>query len=98
MILFGKQQFNHKRISFVIKNDRPYFKLVEVLRTLYDMCDHTYIDENYIVVFDEFPNTKYVDMNGLKMLCTLSSRFDIAKQFKTWARDIKRNTARQWCI
>ncbi|ABC61237.1 unknown [Choristoneura occidentalis granulovirus] len=86
MILFSKRHFEQRRIAVIINNNMQiYFKLVEVLRVLFDMCDHTYIDEFHIKVFDEFPKTKYVNLTGLKKLINLSPRRAIAQRFYDWA-------------
>ncbi|QOD40075.1 Maph112 [Matsumuraeses phaseoli granulovirus] len=92
MILFSKQQFEDKRLAVVVtENDfEVHFKLVELLRILFDMCDHTYINEMYIKVFEEFPNTKYVTLNGLTTLADISTRKLIARRLQTWAHDLNR--------
>ncbi|AIS92116.1 hypothetical protein [Erinnyis ello granulovirus] len=86
MILFSKQHFNKRRIAVIVCSDfKVYFKLVEVIRLLFNMCDHTYIHENYIRVFDEFPNTKFVSAAGLRVLTGLSPKTATAQQLQHWA-------------
>ncbi|UXX41919.1 hypothetical protein [Psilogramma increta granulovirus] len=90
MILFAKKQYDHQRRIAVIvcSNFTVYFKLVEVLRVLFNLCDHTYIDDKYIRVFDEFPNTKYVSLEGLRVLSELSPKIAAAQQLQDWADNL----------
>lgn len=89
MILFAKKQYGQRRIAVIVcTNFTVYFKLVEVLRVLFKMCDHTYIDEKHIRVFDEFPNTKFVSMAGLQALTKLSPRTAAAKRLQNWANNL----------
>lgn len=90
MILFAKKQFDQRRIAVILALDDfiVYFKLVEVLRVLFNMCDHTYIDEKYIRVFDHFPNTKYVSMAGLRELTNLSPKTAASQRLQNWANNL----------
>ncbi|AAK70784.1 ORF124 [Cydia pomonella granulovirus] len=89
MILFTKEQFEQRRVAIVIDNNmQMHFKLVEVLRVLFKMCDHTYIDESHIRTFDEFPNTKYVTVSGLQSLARLSPRRVVADKLERWANNM----------
>ncbi|AAQ21709.1 unknown [Cryptophlebia leucotreta granulovirus] len=89
MILFTKEHFEQRKVSIIMdSNIQIYFKLVEVLRILFKMCDHTYIDESYIKIFNEFPNTKYVSAAGLQKLITLSPRKDVGCKLEMWADEV----------
>jgi len=89
MILFAKKQYDQRRIAVIVcSNFTVYFKLVEVLRVLFNMCDHTYIDEKYIRVFDDFPNTKFVSMAGLRVLTNLSPKTAAAQRLQDWADNL----------
>ncbi|AAM70313.1 hypothetical protein [Phthorimaea operculella granulovirus] len=88
MIFFTKQRFAGRRVAVVVSQNQIYFKLVEVIRILFDMCEHTYIDEMHLRVFEEFPNTKYVTMTGMNALADLSPKTAIAKRLQYWAQEI----------
>ncbi|AKN80757.1 hypothetical protein [Diatraea saccharalis granulovirus] len=89
MILYSKHTFNNnRRVSVILSRMGIYFKLVEVLRILFDMCQHGYINETYITVFNEFPNTKYVTMEGLFTLTHMSPRRRVAVELEEWAKQL----------
>lgn len=90
MILFSKQKFGHRRIGVVITHYGVHFKLVEILRVLFDANKHTLIDEAHVRVFDEFPHTKYVTLDGLLTLTELSPRRPTSEWLRAWALNYQR--------
>nr|QNN89491.1 ORF106 [Pieris brassicae granulovirus] len=90
MIKFSKQQFEGKRLAIIVTENelQVHFKLVELLRLLFNMCDHGYIHEMYLRVFDEFPNTNYVTMGGLMALADLSPKRLLAQRLQYWALEL----------
>lgn len=91
MIIFSKQQFEDKRIGVVItiKELNVHFKLVELLRILFDTTRNTdQIPETCIKVFNEFPNTKYITMGGLMTLADNSPKRQLAQRVQYWAQEL----------
>ncbi|AAP85743.1 ORF_106 [Adoxophyes orana granulovirus] len=91
MILYVRKTFGEEKVSIVVEPTtlNVYFKLKDVLRILYKNDRHVRIDETNLKIFQEFPRTKYANMEGLVFLCIKSPLIGVAKNLHKWAQSME---------